>query len=58
MCIHEGESHPLILLQGALVGKTALHGAHVALLLAISNGGLIHVHGFPVHEYRRGEQVV
>lgn len=45
--IHEGEGHPFILLQGALVCEAALHGAHMALLLPVGDGRLIHVHRFP-----------
>lgn len=45
--VHEGEGHPFILLQGALVCEAALHGAHMALLLPVCDGRLIHVHRFP-----------
>lgn len=44
--IHEGEGHPFILLKGALVCEAALHGAHMALLLPVCDGRLIHVHRF------------
>lgn len=44
MCVHEGQRHPFILLQSALIGEAALHGTHVALLLPIRDGRLIHVH--------------
>lgn len=47
--IHEGKSHSFILLQGALVCETALHRAHMALLLAVGNWRLIHVPWFPVN---------
>lgn len=45
--VHEGEGHPLVLLQGALVCEAALHGAHVALLLPVGDGRLVHVPRFP-----------
>lgn len=50
--IHEGEGHPFILLQGALVCEAALHGAHMALLLPVCDGRLIHVHRFPSYGSR------
>lgn len=52
--IHEGEGHPFILLQGALVCEAALHGPHMALLLPVCDGRLIHVHRFP--SYRSGSE--
>lgn len=52
--IHEGEGHPFILLQGALVCEAALHGAHMALLLPVGDGRLIHVPRFP--GYRSGNE--
>lgn len=56
--IHEGKGHPFILLQSALVCETALHGAHMALLLPVGNGCLIHIHWFPIHGNNTGEIVI
>lgn len=50
--IHEGEGHPFVLLQGALVCEAALHGAHMALLLSVCDWRLIHVHRFPSQRSR------
>lgn len=48
--IHEGKGHPFILLQGALICETALHGTQVALLLPVRYGRLVHVDRFPDQE--------
>lgn len=52
--IHKGQSHSLILLQGALVCKATLHWAHhMTLLLSVCNGSLIHVHRLPTDNRNR-----
>lgn len=51
MGIHEGVSHPLILLESALLGHAAIQGAQLpTLLLPVGHGRLVYGHLLPAVE--------